>query len=390
MIPISYNIRSLLGRRATTGAAVFGIALVVFVLSSALMLGEGIKKTLAMTGSDDRAIVMRKGSDGELSSGVEQANIAVIGAAPGVKQAGGAPMVVGEVVLVVAMNKLGGDGTGVSNVTIRGTPDGVWEFRPNARVVEGKKPQPGTNEVVVGARVFGNFKEIARMGGTFDLKKNRPVQIVGIFEDGGSSFESEVWGDLDTIRQAFGREGSVSAVRAQLISPSAFDAFEEVVESDKRLGLDAIRETDFYKDQGQDTGVFITVLGSVISFFFAAGAIIGAMITMYASVAHRQKEIGTLRALGFPRTTILGSFLLESTVISIAGGLIGMIASLGMGAVKFSMMNQASWSEIVFSFTPTTMTVGVALLVSGVMGLVGGFLPALSAARMQPVQAMRE
>lgn len=390
MIPISYNIRSLLGRRATTGAAVFGIALVVFVLSSALMLGEGIKKTLAMTGADDRAIVMRKGADGELSSGIEQANIAVIGAAPGVKSADGAPMVVGEVVLVVAMKKLGGDGTGVSNVSIRGVPENVWKFRPNAKIIEGKLPAPGTNEVVVGARVIGNFHELQKIGGTFDLKKNRPVQIVGVFEDGGTSFESEVWGDLDTIRQAFGREGSVSAVRAQLISASSFGAFEEVVEGDKRLGLDAIRETDFYQDQGQDTAQFITVLGSVISFFFAAGAIIGAMITMYASVAHRQKEIGTLRALGFPRRTILASFLLESTVISIAGGLIGMVASLGMGAVKFSMMNAASWSEIVFSFTPTVMTVGVALLVSGVMGLVGGFLPALQAARMQPVQAMRE
>ena len=390
MIPISYNIRSLLGRRATTGAAVFGIALVVFVLSSALMLGEGIKKTLAMTGADDRAIVMRKGSDGELSSGIEQQIISIIGSAPGVKQEDGQPAVVGEVVLVLAMNKLGSVEGAVSNVTIRGTPESVWAFRPNAKIIEGSKPKPGTNEVVVGARVFGNFAELSKIGGTFELKKNRPAQIVGVFEDGGSSFESEVWGDLDTVRQAFGREGSVSAVRAQLLSPSSFDAFEEVVESDKRLGLDAIRETDFYKDQGQDTGTFITVLGSVISFFFAAGAIIGAMITMYASVAHRQKEIGTLRALGFPRRTILGSFLLESTIIAVLGGVIGTIASMAMGAVKFSMMNQASWSEIVFSFTPTGMTVGVALIVSGVMGLVGGFLPALSAARMQPVQAMRE
>lgn len=389
MIPITYNIRSLLVRRATTGAAVFGIALVVFVLSSALMLGEGIKKTLAMTGADDRAIVMRKGSDGELSSGVEQQHISLIGAAPGVKQEGGAPSVVGEVVLVIAMNKLGGDGL-VSNVTIRGTPEHVWAFRPNAKVIEGDKPKPGTNEVVVGARVFGNFKELRELGGTFELKKNRPVKIVGVFEDGGSSFESEVWGDLDTIRQAFGREGSVSAVRAQLISVSAFDDFEEVVESDKRLGLDAIRETDFYKDQGQDTGAFITVLGSVISVFFATGAMIGAMITMYAAVAHRQKEIGTLRALGFSRITILGSFLLESTIIAFLGGVIGTIASMAMSAAKFSMMNQASWSEIVFSFTPTGMTVGVALLASGAMGLVGGFLPALQAARMQPVQAMRE
>lgn len=389
MIPISYNIRSLLGRRATTGAAVFGIALVVFVLSSALMLGEGIKKTLAITGTDDRAIVLRKGSDGELSSGVEQVNIALIGAAPGVKAGEAGPLVIGEVVLVAAMNKLGGEATSVSNVTIRGVPEEGWAFRPNARIVEGAKPRPGTAEVAVGARIEGNFKGLS-IGETFELKKNRPVKVVGVFEDGGSSFESEVWADLDTVRQAFGREGSVSSVRAQLISASAFDAFESTVEGDKRLGLDAKRESDYYAAQGEQTAVFITVLGSVISFFFAAGAIIGAMITMYASVAHRQKEIGTLRALGFPRRTILGSFLLESTAIAVLGGVIGTIASLGMGAVKFSLMNNASWSEVVFSFTPTPMTMGVALGVSGVMGIVGGFLPALAASRMQPVQAMRE
>ena len=388
MIPISYNIRSLLVRRATTSAAVLGIALVTYVLSSALMLSEGIKKTLAMTGHEDRALVMRKGSDGELSSGIEASNVAIIAAAPGVKKDGETPLVVGELVFVAAMNKIGGDGT-VSNVTVRGVPDNVWKFRPEAHKTLGAYPRPGTDEVIVGARVIDRFENLT-MGGKFELKKNRPVTVVGVFEDGGSSFESEIWGDLDTVRQAMGRDGSVSSARAQLISPSAFEDFREAVEADKRLGLGAQRETDYYAAQGQGTSQFITVLGSVISFFFAAGAIIGAMITMYASVAHRQKEVGTLRALGFPRTTILLSFLLESTVIAFIGGFIGMVASLAMGAVKFSMMNQASWSEIVFSFTPTATTVGVALGVSGLMGLVGGFLPALQAARMQPVQAMRD
>lgn len=388
MIPISYNVRSLLVRRTTTAAAVLGIALVVFVLSSALMLSEGIKKTLAITGHDDRALVMRKGSDGELSSGIEATNVAVIGAAPGVSLAEGQPLVVGEIVFVAAMDKIGGDGT-VSNVTIRGVPEHVWKFRPEARIVQGAPHRSGTDEVVVGARVFERFKGLS-MGGTFELKKNRPVKVVGVFEDGGSSFESEVWGDLDTVRQAMGREGSVSSARAQLVSASAFESFKESVEADKRLGLGAQRETDYYAAQGEGTSKFIFVLGSVISVFFAAGAMIGAMITMYASVAHRQKEIGTLRALGFPRTTILGSFLLESTFVAVLGGFIGTLASLAMRWVKFSMMNQASWSEIVFSFTPTMMTVGVALIAASAMGLVGGFLPALQAARMQPVQAMRD
>jgi putative ABC transport system permease protein len=389
MIPVSYNVRSLLVRRATTLAAVVGIALVVFVLSASLMLGAGVEKTLGISGKEDHAIVLRKGSDGELASAVEVNNIALIGAAPGVKKGSdGQPMLVNEIMVVAAMNQAGQTNS-ISNVAIRGVPESVWKFRSDAKIVQGRAPKAGTDEAAVGKSILGRYAGV-ELGQTVELKKNRSVNIVGVFETGGSSFESEIWVDVDTLSQAFGRSGSVSSVRVQLESPSAFDAFESHVESDKRLGLEAFREPDYYEKQSEGTTQVTSAMGSVISFFFAIGAIIGAMITMYASVSHRQKEVGTLRALGFKRRTILGSFLLESTMVAVVGGVIGAVAAVALSAVKFTMLNQANWSEMVFTFTATPETLLTALVISAVMGLIGGFLPALRAARLSPVKAMRE
>jgi putative ABC transport system permease protein len=191
------------------------------------------------------------------------------------------------------------------------------------------------------------------------------------------------------LRAAYGREGIVSSVRVHLESPAAFDAFKIGVESEKRLGLQAMRETDFYERQSEGTSKFVGILGTLIAVFFSIGAMIGAMITMYAAVANRQREIGTLRALGFSRRSILGSFLIESVVLALIGGLVGTVASIGMGFVKFSMMNFSSWSEMVFIFDPTPNILGFAIGFAGMMGLVGGFFPAIRAARVSPVAAMR-
>ncbi len=191
------------------------------------------------------------------------------------------------------------------------------------------------------------------------------------------------------MRGSFGREGMVSTVRARLESASAFDAFEAAVEGDKNLGLEAMTETEWNDKQSQMMAAFISALGTVISVFFAIGASIGAMITMYASVANRGREIGTLRAIGFPRRLILLSFLIESLLISMLGGIIGSIAALGMGFVKFSMLNFVTFSEMVFRFRPTPQVFAISLGFALFMGLFGGLLPAIRAARMSPVAAMR-
>lgn len=388
MIPLAYNLRSLAVRRATTLASVLGIGLVVFVLASSLMLSAGIEKTMGQSGSSEVAIVLRKGSDAEMSSTLDAQSLSLILAGPGVKRdAAGQPLGIGEVLVVATMNKIGVDG--VSNVQIRGVPETVTHFRAGVEIVAGRAARPGTDEVIVGQRLRGRFQGV-ELGQSFELRKNRRAQVVGVFSHGGSSHESEIWADLDTVRQAFGRSALFSAVRVQLQSAAQFDGFEAAIEQDKQLGLDVLREDRFYEKQSEGTSIFVSALGLVTSIIFSIGAMIGAMITMYASIASRGREIGTLRALGFSRRAILSSFLLESCLLSLLGGVLGVCGALLMGAVRFSMMNFASWSEIVFSFTPTPGILLSALLFAGMMGLFGGFFPALHATQISPLRAMRE
>ncbi|AUX44268.1 hypothetical protein SOCE26_057320 [Sorangium cellulosum] len=387
MIPVAYNLRNLTVRKTTTLATAGGLGLVVFVFASVLMLANSIDRTLGRSAQSDVAVVIRKGSDAELVSGIEEQQIGVVLASPEVaKRPDGKPDGVGEIVGVFLLDKLGTDG--VSNVQVRGVPEDVLAFRPGVKIVEGRPAQPGTDEVVVGKAIEGRFKGLS-IGGSFELRKNRPVKVVGVFSDGGSSYESEVWGDVHTVRAAFGREGSVSSVRARLASPTKFDAFEASIEQNRQLGLEVMRESDYYEKQSEGTRVFITAMGVMIAVFFSIGAMIGAMITMHASIANRQREIGTLRALGFSRFSILTSFLLESIFLAFLGGVLGCLAALAMGLVRFSIINFASFSEIVFTFEPTPGIMIASVLVAMGMGLLGGFFPALRAARMSPILAMR-
>src|SRR5215470_11856606 len=232
MIPIRYNLRSLAVRKRTSIAAGAGIALVVFVFAGSLMLSDGIKRTLAKTGSADKAIVLRKGSQAELESSVEEAQVNLVYAAPGVRQESGVADGVGEIIVVAAMDKLGTEG--ISNVQIRGVTDNVLKFRPTVKLVEGRPIAVGADEAMIGQRIRGRFKGL-ELGQTFEIKKNRPVKVVGIFEDNGSSFESEVWCDLHLVRSSFGRDGIVSSVRVHLESPTKFDGFKAAIEQDKLL-----------------------------------------------------------------------------------------------------------------------------------------------------------
>jgi putative ABC transport system permease protein len=386
LIPISYNLRNLAVRKTTSAAAGLGLALVVFTLAAALMLNNGLKKTLGRSADPSSAIVLRKGSDAELMSTIEEPNVGLVLAAPGVARGEGHPEGVAELLVVILLDKLGTDG--LSNVQVRGVPDNVLQFRKGVQIVAGRAVKPGTDEVTIGRAIRGRFRGMD-IGQSFDLKKNRPVTVVGVFEDGGSSYESEVWADLDNVRTTFGREGLVSSVRVRLEAPSKFDGFKAAIEQNRQLGFEAMREGDYYDKQSSGLSDFIKWLGIVIAFFFGIGAIIGAMITMFAAVAHRQREIGTLRALGFSRRSIIGSFLLESLILAIVGGGIGALASLALGFVKLSMMNWQSFAEIVIAFEPDGESLGIAIIVAGVMGLVGGLFPAVRAARMSPVEAMR-
>jgi putative ABC transport system permease protein len=388
VIPLSYNVRSLLVRKTTTVATALGVGLVVFVLAAAFMLGTGITKTMVGAGRSDNAMVLRKGSDTEMASSLEVNTLSLISGAPGVKRsAAGTSLVSGEVVLVIAEDKLGTEGQ-IANVLVRGVPEVALEVRPEIHVVAGRPPKPGTDEVMIGQGLRGKYRGM-ELEQSFELKKNRPVKVVGVFESGGSSFESEVWADVDTARSSFGRDGLVSSATVRLESPSKFDAFKATMESDKRLGLEALTESGYYEKQSSQTSIFIKVMGAIIVFFISIGAIIGALITMQAAVSQRQREIGTLRALGFSRFSILTSFLLESAVLALGGGVLGVLAALCMSFVKLSMMNFATWQEVTFSFDPNPKVLIFSLLFGAFMGVLGGFFPALRAARVSPIEAMR-
>ena len=389
MIPLSYNVRSLMVRKATTLATALGIALVVFVLASAQMLSRGIRKTMALSGSASNAFVMRKGADAELSSNVEQRFVSMALAAPGAKRGpNGAPLGAGEVMVVVALER-GAGGIEVSNVQLRGVADNVMQLRPEVRLIGGRPARPGTDEVIIGRSLRGKFKGL-ELGQRFEIKKNRMVEVVGVFEAGGSSFESEIWADIDTVRTSFGREGLVSSITVALESAAKLDGFKAAIEQDKQLDMQVMREVDYFEKASEGTVTLIKFLGGAIVFFFSVGAMIGAMITMYGAVSNRKREIGTLRALGFSRFTILTSFVAEAVVLALIGGAIGALASLLMGFVRVPMMNMNTWSEIVFRFDPSPEIVVTAVLSGGVMGVLGGLFPAVRAARVSPVAAMRE
>lgn len=386
MVPIKYNVRNLIVRRRTTMAAAFGLALVVFVIAGVQMLINGLERTLGRGASDDVAIVLRKGSDSELPSGIEDKYVSMVVAAAQQVGATKKPMNVGEVVVVILLDKIGANG--VSNVAVRGTPEDGLAFRPSVKIVEGRAPAPGADEVIIGQAIRGRFQGM-NMGESFELKKNRRMKVVGVFEDQGSAYESEVFVDLHVLRQTFAREGYVSSVRVRLDSPSKFDAFKANIESNRQLGLVVMRDADYFEKQSEATGFLLKFIGYLVGVFFAIGAIIGATITMNAQVAGRTREIGTLRALGFSRFAILLSFLLESIVLAVIGGGIGAGAAIGLRAVKVTLINFSSWSEIVWTFEPTPKILLASVALAGFMGVLGGFLPAIRAARVSPVEAMR-
>jgi putative ABC transport system permease protein len=389
MIPVSYNIRSLAVRKTSTIAALIGIALVVIIFSGSSMLNAGIRRTLGSSGRAENAIISRFGSDNELSSGIEVSRVQTVISNPEfvARDKQGNYMGVGEVVVVVAGDLVHQKGK-FSNLVVRGVPPNVWDFRDEVKIVKGRKPQPGTDEVAIGKNVPGRFVNV-ELDSTFELRKNRPAKVVGIFDAGGSAFDSEVWGDIDAVRQGFRREGYVSSVRVRLTSPAKLASFKTYVESDKTMGLSVEREDKFYEKQSEGMTMFFGVMGGMFAFFCCLGAIIGAMITMYAQVQNRAKEIGTLKALGFSRGQILLSFLLESVLLAVGGAAVGTVLSFALGLIKFPTMNMMTWSEVTVTFDPNLPTILFAFVFAAVMGILGGFFPAWRASKLSAIEAMR-
>ena len=387
-IPLSYSMRNLWKRRLTTILTVSGMALVVFVFAAVLMMAAGLQKTLVETGSDDNVVVFRKGSTSEVMSGIERGQASIVEMLPQVAIGGeGRRLVAREVVVLIALPKRGtGKTSSHSNVLVRGVQEASIPLRPQVKLVAGRLFRMGSSEIIVGNSIAKGFKGVG-LQGTLSWGMRRWT-VVGIFDAGNTGFSSEIWGDVDQVMQAF-RRPVYSSLIFKLNNPAAFPAAKTAIETDPRLTLEAKRETRYYLDQSEMMAKFLRILGLSLTVIFSIGAIIGAMITMYSAVANRIGEIGTMRALGFRRRSILAAFLAESLLLGALGGLAGLFCASFMQLITVSTVNFQTFSELAFKFTLTGRIVLQAMAFSLVMGLIGGMLPALRASRMKIVEALR-
>lgn len=385
VIPLSYSFRNLWTRRLTTVLTASGMAMVVFVFAATLMLAEGLQKTLIATGSPDNVVVIRKGSVSEVQSGVERNQASIVESQPEIAiGSNGRQLLAKELVVLINLPKR--DSNKPSNVVIRGVGAESLFLRPQVRLREGRMPRPGSAEVVAGMNIAKRFKGCG-LGETLRFGM-RTWTVVGVFDAGATGFSSEIWGDVDQLMQAF-RRPVYSSVVFKLRDTGQFQALKERIESDPRLTLEAKRETRYYEDQSEAMATFLRIMGLALTVIFSLGAVIGAMITMYAAVANRITEIGTLRALGFTRTSILIAFVCEALFLGLLGGVVGMVCASFMQLITISTMNWQSFAELAFSFSLTPAIIGKGLLFSLIMGLVGGVLPAFRAANMKIVDALR-
>ncbi|UFS68913.1 ABC transporter permease [Geomonas sp. RF6] len=384
-IPYYYSFRNLWTRRLTTALTASGMGLVVFVFAATLMLADGLQKTLVETGSPENVVVIRRSSNSEVQSSMERLQTALLESEPEVAVGSdGNPLFAKELVVLINLQKRVSNKP--ANVVIRGVGRSSFLLRPSVVLKEGRLPRPGSAEIIAGASIARRFKG-GGLGETMRFGM-RDWRVVGVFDAGTTGFSSEIWGDVDQMMQAF-RRPVYSSVIFRLRDSAGFQRYKERVESDPRLTVEAKRETQYYLDQSEAMAKFLKILGLVLTSVFSIGAVIGAMITMYAAVANRVSEIGTLRALGFQRSSILAAFVLESLFLGLLGGLLGIAAASFMQLITISTMNWQSFSELAFSFALTFGTIWKSLLFSMGMGFIGGVLPAFRAARLSIVDALR-
>lgn len=385
-IPFRYSIKNFRKRKLTNAITVTGVALVVFVFAAVLMMAYGIQKTLIATGAEDNVLIARKSATGEISSIIDGDTQNIITSLPYIKKSpDGKPIISYEPVVIINLEKAGG---GMSNLTVRGVSPEIKYLRPQVKLIEGRMFNWGTRELIVGTGLTDRFVG-AKIGDKVKFAGDHWT-IVGLFSSDGSGFDSEFWGDSKQLLNAFNRANSVSTVTLKLNNKNDFDQFKRAFESDRRLNqFEPKVEKVFFEEQSELMANFIRYLGIFITIIFSLGATIGATITMYAAVANRTVEIGTLRALGFKRRSVLIVFLSESLMISLAGGILGLVIASGLQFFSISTLNFTSFSELQFSFALSPMIILLSLGFSAMMGIIGGFLPSVRAARKNIVDSLR-
>jgi putative ABC transport system permease protein len=393
-IPISYNIRNLKLRKGLTVMTSLGIALTVTTAIFLMALVAGLNQAFVSSGSSKNVLVLRKGSEAELSGGFDASLFPTLKTLPGIaKDSHGEPMASGEWVVVIVLPRK--DGTGEVNVTVRGMmPDGL-EMRqlPDepgkqapVKLVEGRWFQTGQREVVVSNSIRKRFTH-ANLGDTMEFGKGS-WKVVGVFDAGGSAYESEIWGDVNQMASDFDRQGGYASAYLRATDAIAADALKNRVSDDQRLKLDGMLENDYYAKQ-TSSGTPIKVIGYVVGIIMAIGSIFAAMNTMYAAVAYRGREIATLRVIGFSRPAILTSFVLESLMLALLGALVGILLMLPFNGMETGTSNAVTFSEVVFALRITPAVAIRAIIFALVMGFVGGLAPAWHAARQNILTALR-
>jgi len=385
-IPIRYNIRNLKLRKGLTIMTSLGIALTVTTAIFLMALLAGLDRAFVTSGDAQNVLVMRKGSQAELSGGFDASLFPTLKTLPGIaKDSHGEPMASGEWVVVIVLPRA--DGTGEVNVTVRGMmPDGL-ELRPKVKIIEGRWFNQGQREVVVSESIKKRFAH-ANIGDTLQFGKG-PWTVVGVFDAGGSAYESEIWGDVNQMASDFDRQGGFASAYLRATDPVSADALKHRVSDDQRLKLEGMLETEYYAKQ-TSSGAPIKYIGWVLAIIMAIGSSFAAMNTMYAAVAYRSREIATLRVIGFSRPSILTSFVFESVLLSLLGAAVGIVLMLPFNGMTTGTSNAVTFSEIVFSLRMTPVVVGVAIAFAIIMGLFGGMAPAWHAARRDILGALRD
>ncbi|HEV2986781.1 MAG TPA: ABC transporter permease [Vicinamibacterales bacterium] len=382
----NYNLRSMIVRKGTAAMTAGGIAMVVAVFVMTLALAQGFKATLVASGSPGNAIVLRKSATAETVSAVLRSDVPIIESLPQVARGSdGRPLSSPELVTIIALPRQTDNQP--ANVPVRGVGPRAFEVRETLTFVEGRRFTPGTREINVGRLAVGRFKGLT-VGS--DLKFGSATwKVAGVFTADDAAFESEVWGDVELMGPAFQRAGYQS-ITVKLADPSMFDSFKAAVEGDPRLYLQPHRELDYYAEQSLAMTTVIRVFGTFVTLILSIGAMFGAMNTMYAAVAYRTREIGTLRALGFSQFRVVTAFLAESIALAVIGGVLGCILALPVHGLSTGTTNFSSFTEVAFKFRITPALMAGGLVFSAVMGAVGGLLPAIRAARIPVARALRE
>jgi len=386
-IPLVYNVRSVRARWTSTIVALVGIAGTVGVFIAMLSLARGFKATLVSSGSADNALITRAGATSEMTSGVSIDSLKIIQDAPGIVRGAEGPLLTPEAVLMapIPLRSTGTD----ANVVLRGVAPNVLTIRSNVKISEGRMFRHGLSEIIVGKNAKETYSGLT-LGSTISLGSGH-WQVVGIFDAGGSAFDSEVWGDSHLINGAYNRPDTLSqSVTVHLTSPAALQQLKDTLTADPRLNVDVTREIDYYAKQSTRMTTLITRLGGFVAAIMAIGAIFGALNTMYSAVAERGREIGTMRALGFGGPSVVFSFLFEALLISFVGGVLGCLAVLPLNGLTTSTMNFQTFSNLAFAFKITFDLLWMGVLFALIMGVLGGMPPAIRAASRPVASALRE